>query len=129
MHEGLERAASLGGWGQALQVVYVVLMASLVLQLETKAASMLVRVTPLMGAFFLQLLSSYFFYAQDAYLVISFGSHALNSFRYAITSPSWGSNPSEELRVQLFVVHPQLLLCVWAAFGYALLDLGPFHIY
>ena len=42
------------------------------LQLEVKLASMLVQVTPLMGAFFLQLLSSYFFNAQYAYHAISF---------------------------------------------------------
>ena len=43
------------------------------LELKVKGASTLVRVTPLMSAFFLQLLSSYFFYAQHVYhVVISF---------------------------------------------------------
>ena len=39
---------------------------------------MLVRVIPLMGTFFLQLLSSFFFSAQHAYLVIIFFSHMIS---------------------------------------------------
>ena len=39
---------------------------------------MLVRVTPLMGAFFLRLLSSFFFSSQHAYLVIIFFSHIIS---------------------------------------------------
>ena len=72
MHEGLQHAVALGGWGQVLLTKFFLHLAMLCLQLEVEAASMLVHITPLMGIFFLRLLSSFFFSTQYAYHAISF---------------------------------------------------------
>ena len=62
------------------------------LQLEVEVASMLVRATPLMGAFFLHIS----FMPNIHILSFLSGSHILNYFRYAVSSPSWGSGPDEK---------------------------------
>ena len=83
------------------------------LMLITKGASTLVRVTPLLSAFFLQLLSSFFFCAQHAYhVIIFFCSHDLYSFGYACLRPLGVAVPGEALRVRLIGVHLQPLRCV-----------------
>ena len=51
---------------------------NVVLQLEVEVASMLVQVTALMGAFFLQLLSSFFFYAQVCISCHFFSAHMIS---------------------------------------------------
>ena len=58
--------------------MYLMQLAMWCLELKAEGASMLVRVTPLMGVFFLQLLSSFFFNAQHAYLVNTFFSHMIS---------------------------------------------------
>ena len=90
---------------------------------------MLVRVTPLMGAFFLRLLSSFFFSCPICISCFFIScSHDLNSFGYAFLRPLGVAVPNEELRVLLLSVHPQSLLCVQVASGYALLCFGPLHV-
>ena len=91
---------------------------------------MLVRVTPLMRTFFLQLLSSFFLCPVCiTCLFFSFCLYALNSFGYAFSSSSWGSCPNEELRVQLIDMQPQPLSNVALASSYAPLGFGPLHVW
>ena len=128
--KGVEHATALEGWGQVLLIKFPVPLAMWCLELRVKGASMLVRVTPLMGTFFLRLLSSFFFSAQHAYLVIIFFcSHDLYSFGYACLRPLGVVVPDEALRVRLIGAHFQPLQCVQAASGYALLCFGPFHVW
>ena len=98
------------------------------LELKAEVASTLVPVTPLMSVFFLQLLSSFFFYAQHAYLVIIFFTH-IYSFGYVCLRHLRVVVLDEALRVQLVGIHSQLLLCVLAASGYAMLCFGPLHVW
>ena len=91
---------------------------------------MLVRVIPLMGAFFLRLLSSFFFSAQHAYFVIIFFcSHNLYSFGYARLRHLGVAVLVEALRVRLVGAHFEPLQCLQAASGYSLLYFGPFHVW
>ena len=59
-------------------MMFLMQLAMWCLELKVEGASMLARVTPLMGAFSLQLLSSFFFSTQHAYLVIIFFSHMIS---------------------------------------------------
>ena len=63
--------------GRVLLIMHLVQLPVWRLKLIAEGASTLVLVTPLMSAFFLQLLSAFFFCAQHAYRVIIVFAHMI----------------------------------------------------